>query len=169
MLELDSSLRQMMKIERGVLPMVGIQFYLRKDLPLCNGHVFYPDSPFALTSISQAQFWEKLLPGHLSDYFGDVKGNGFDRFGEVLKTRPEVKGILSVIVSDWDTPCDPRPEFGPRDPSPDGVKGVAAREMSEAQIKREVWAQLKDALNVPGRPPVLDDFDLWQHLSDVDR
>lgn len=36
--------------------MVGMQFYLRRPVPLADGHVNYVDSPFALTSISQAQF-----------------------------------------------------------------------------------------------------------------
>src|SRR3954471_801031 len=36
----------------------GIQFFTREPLPLAHGHVLYIDSPWALTSISQAQFWE---------------------------------------------------------------------------------------------------------------
>jgi 15-cis-phytoene desaturase len=63
--------------------MNGIQFYLREDVPLVNGHAIYVDSPFALTSISQAQFWTKPLTE-----FGDGT----------------VHGCLSVDVSDWDTP-----------------------------------------------------------------
>lgn len=35
----------------------GIQFYLREPTPIVHGHVLYIDSPWALTSISQAQFW----------------------------------------------------------------------------------------------------------------
>jgi len=64
--------------------MNGIQFYLTEDLTLSKGHQVYADSPWALTSISQRQFW--------TDY--DVGGRG-----------PEaVEGVLSVIASDWDTP-----------------------------------------------------------------
>ena len=37
--------------------MNGIQFYLAKDEPLANGHAIYLDSPWALTSVSQRQFW----------------------------------------------------------------------------------------------------------------
>jgi len=40
--------------------MNGIQFYLSKDEPIVNGHVIYLDSPWALTSISQRQFWNKV-------------------------------------------------------------------------------------------------------------
>ncbi|MCA1845000.1 MAG: FAD-dependent oxidoreductase [Actinobacteria bacterium] len=63
--------------------MSGLQFYLREPLPLANGHVNYVNSPFALTSISQAQFWRRGL----SDY-----GDG------------AVRESFSTIISDWDTP-----------------------------------------------------------------
>jgi 15-cis-phytoene desaturase len=64
--------------------MNGIQFYLSKDEPLVNGHIIYLDSPWALTSISQRQFWNKV---DLSQY-----GDG------------TVNGILSVDISDWEAP-----------------------------------------------------------------
>jgi uncharacterized protein with NAD-binding domain and iron-sulfur cluster len=64
--------------------MNGIQFYLAKDEPLVNGHEIYLDSPWALTSISQRQFWTNV---DLSQY-----GDG------------TVRGILSVDISDWDAP-----------------------------------------------------------------
>jgi 15-cis-phytoene desaturase len=60
--------------------MNGIQYYLKTDVPMTRGHVFYGDAPWALTSISQQQFWRNRLS---QDY-----GNG------------EVGGILSVDVSD---------------------------------------------------------------------
>jgi 15-cis-phytoene desaturase len=64
--------------------MNGIQFYLAKDEPLVNGHAIYLDSPWALTSISQRQFWANV---DLSQY-----GDG------------TVRGILSVDISDWEAP-----------------------------------------------------------------
>jgi uncharacterized protein with NAD-binding domain and iron-sulfur cluster len=64
--------------------MNGIQFYLAKDEPLVNGHAIYLDSPWALTSISQRQFWTNV---DLSQY-----GDG------------TVRGILSVDISDWEAP-----------------------------------------------------------------
>jgi len=64
--------------------MNGIQFYLRKDEPLVNGHAIYLDSPWALTSISQKQFWSNV---NLARY-----GDG------------TIRGILSVDVSNWDAP-----------------------------------------------------------------
>lgn len=64
--------------------MNGIQFYLSEDVSITRGHQVYADSPWALTSISQRQFW--------SSY--DIKA----------ATPDEVAGVLSVIVSDWVTP-----------------------------------------------------------------
>jgi uncharacterized protein with NAD-binding domain and iron-sulfur cluster len=64
--------------------MNGIQFYLSEDVPLVNGHAIYLDSPWALTSISQRQFWTNV---DLTQY-----GDG------------TVRGILSVDISDWDIP-----------------------------------------------------------------
>jgi uncharacterized protein with NAD-binding domain and iron-sulfur cluster len=63
--------------------MTGLQFYLRQPLPVTNGHVNYANSPWALTSISQGQFWD----GDLSGY-----GDG------------TVKESFSTIISDWVTP-----------------------------------------------------------------
>jgi 15-cis-phytoene desaturase len=61
--------------------MNGIQFYLKTDVPLNRGHTLYSDSPWALTSISQNQFWTVTpLAG-----FGDS----------------HIGGILSVDISDW--------------------------------------------------------------------
>lgn len=64
--------------------MNGIQFYLGKDVPLNNGHTLYADSAWALTSVSQNQFWNTAP---LSGY-----GDG------------SIGGILSVDVSEWEKP-----------------------------------------------------------------
>ncbi len=64
--------------------MNGIQFYLSEDVTLTRGHQVYADSPWALTSISQRQFW--------TDY--DLDGRGPD----------EATGVISAIASDWETP-----------------------------------------------------------------
>jgi uncharacterized protein with NAD-binding domain and iron-sulfur cluster len=68
----------------GTQWMNGIQFYLARDIPVIHGHALYLDSAWALTSISQHQFWPKV---DLAKY-----GDG------------GVKGILSVDISDWFTP-----------------------------------------------------------------
>jgi uncharacterized protein with NAD-binding domain and iron-sulfur cluster len=64
--------------------MNGIQFYLSKDVPLVNGHAIYLDSPWALTSVSQRQFWTNV---------------DLSQFGDGT-----VRGILSVDISDWEAP-----------------------------------------------------------------
>jgi uncharacterized protein with NAD-binding domain and iron-sulfur cluster len=64
--------------------MNGVLFYLDRDVPLVKGHAIYIDSEWALTSISQAQFW---------------RGVDLERYGD-----GRVKGVLSVDVSDWTTP-----------------------------------------------------------------
>jgi len=65
--------------------MNGIQYYLRRRLPITRGHIAYMDAPWALTSISQAQFWsERDFP---------------NRYGDGT-----VQDCLSVDISDWDTP-----------------------------------------------------------------
>jgi uncharacterized protein with NAD-binding domain and iron-sulfur cluster len=61
--------------------MNGIMFYLDEDVPVVNGHAIYIDSDWALTSISQRQFWR--------GYDLEQKGDG------------RVEGILSVDISDW--------------------------------------------------------------------
>jgi len=67
--------------------MNGIQFYLVADVPIARGHINHVDSPWALTSISQSQFW----PDFPSSGFGDGR----------------VRTILSVDISAWDVPAGP--------------------------------------------------------------
>ena len=65
--------------------MNGAMFYLDRDVPLQHGHAIFIDSEWALTSISQAQFW----PGV------DLRERGDGR----------VEGILSVDISEWERPA----------------------------------------------------------------
>jgi len=64
--------------------MNGIQFYLERDVPVVNGHTIYINSPWALTSVSQRQFW---------------KTNALERYGD-----GRLGGILSIDISDWTSP-----------------------------------------------------------------
>jgi uncharacterized protein with NAD-binding domain and iron-sulfur cluster len=64
--------------------MNGIQFFLKQDVPVDFGHTLYADSPWAITSVSQKQFWQQA---NLANY-----GDG------------QVGGILSADISDWETP-----------------------------------------------------------------
>lgn len=82
-LQLDQSLYTIPILANDVGWMNGIQFYLSEYKPINEGHVIYSDTPWALTSISQKQFWKNI---DLSKY-----GNG------------KVKDVLSVDISDWFT------------------------------------------------------------------
>ncbi len=65
--------------------MAGIQYYLPKKIDMTHGHVTYVDAPWALTSLTQAQFWAERD-------FPRVYGDG------------RLVDCLSVDISDWDTP-----------------------------------------------------------------
>jgi uncharacterized protein with NAD-binding domain and iron-sulfur cluster len=80
----DPSLARLaaLDIEQMTSWMVGAQYFLREDVPLCAGHIFYPRSPWAVTAISQGQFWDGGQRG-MSTY-----GDG------------GLRGIISVDVSD---------------------------------------------------------------------
>lgn len=116
--------------------MVGIQYFLYEDVPLVRGHTFYPDSPWALTSISQPQFWRDL------GLFRKRYGGG------------EVGGLLSIDVSDWNTPGTFIPKI--------------AKECTPDEIAKEIWEQLKAALNGkgPGEQILTDDLLHSWHLDD---
>lgn len=62
--------------------MNGIQFFLDRPAPIAHGHGLYLDSPWALTSIAQGQFWDRDLT----------------RYGD-----GDVRDVLSVVISDWET------------------------------------------------------------------
>jgi uncharacterized protein with NAD-binding domain and iron-sulfur cluster len=110
----------------------GIQFYLRRDVPVVAGHAIYLDSSWALTSVSQQQFWRVSI----AQEYGDGT----------------VGGILSVNISDWDTPCP--------------CHDRCANNCSPDEIAMEVWSQLKAHLN---RGEVLvDDANLAGYYLDRD-
>jgi len=91
--------------------MTGIQYFLDRPFPIVNGHVTYVDSPWALTSVSQGQFWKVPLSG-----FGDGT----------------VKDIVSVDVSNWD--------------SPGIVYGKTAKQCTKDEIFVETWEQMRQGL-----------------------
>ncbi len=129
---LDPVLGGLAMLADNVAWMNGLQFYLRRDVPMVHGHMIHIDTPWALTSISQLQFWK---PGTLGMY-GD----------------PEVRGVLSIDVSDWTQP---------------GLDGRTAAECSREEVGREVWNQLKLSVNVDGQV-VLRDEDLVGWFLDPD-
>jgi geranylgeranyl pyrophosphate synthase/uncharacterized protein with NAD-binding domain and iron-sulfur cluster len=83
-LSADPGLANLRALVPNVEWMNGLQFYLRRDLQIAHGHVIHIDSEWALTSVSQVQFWRSMPPSE----FGDS----------------EVRGVLSVDISDWEAP-----------------------------------------------------------------
>jgi uncharacterized protein with NAD-binding domain and iron-sulfur cluster len=84
----DPSLARLARVDLEHMTswMVGVQFFLEEDVPLCAGHIFWPRSPWAVTAISQGQFWDRGARAMRT--FGDGR----------------LRGILSVDVSDCFTP-----------------------------------------------------------------
>ncbi len=79
--EIDPCFTYLKTLAASVSWMNGIQYYLNEDVVINEGHIIFSDTEWALTAISQKQFWK--------DYeFGD-RYNG------------KVKGVLSVDISDW--------------------------------------------------------------------
>jgi len=113
--------------------MNGLQFYLEHDVPVVNGHTIYIDSPWALTSVSQRQFW---------------RSNQLQKYGD-----GRLGGILSVDISDWN--------------SPGILYGKPAVQCTAAEIKTEVWEQIKRHLNVDGARQ-LEDANLLNWFLDPD-
>ena len=106
--------------------MAGIQFFMKRDAPLGKAHMAYMDSPWALTSINQAQFWRDEVPA---------------RYGD-----GSVKDILSICISDWETP---------------GLTGKTAKECSPQQVAEEVWNQIKRHVNDRGTRLRDEDVHSW--------
>ncbi len=84
LLSANPSLANLAVLKGAVEWMNGIQFFLTEDVPIAHGHTIHLDSPWAITSVSQPQFWTDR---DLADY-GDGK----------------VKGIVSVDISNWNVP-----------------------------------------------------------------
>lgn len=106
-----SSLAQIHNIQ--VSWMTGIMFYLTQDVPIVHGHVNFADSNWALTGISQPQFWPN---DQLANY-----GDG------------SFRGLLSIVISDWETLSDKR-LVSPK---------KLAKDCADAQeVADETWAQI---------------------------
>ena len=139
-LKLDPSLETLRELSDDVAWMNGMQLYLKRDIKLDYGHTMYVDSPWAITTVSQAQFW----PDYDLANYGDGK----------------VKGIISIDISNWEAD-------GVLKHPPDG-KHKPAKECTKVQIKEEVVAQLMQSLNKEGEEPVLREEDVHEWYIDGD-
>jgi hypothetical protein len=97
--------------------MNGLVFYLSGDIPIVHGHTIYIDPPWALTSISQRQFWEPDTP--VSRYADGSIG-----------------GILSVDISNW---CED-------DPTPSYIGQLRACNCRPADIADFTWKDVTACL-----------------------
>ncbi|MGB1277501.1 MAG: hydroxysqualene dehydroxylase, partial [Nannocystaceae bacterium] len=79
---LDPALRRLDAL--SLTWMCGVQLFLSTPRPIEHGHVAHSDTAWALTSVSQAQFWEAFV---------------FASHGD-----GRVRDLVSVIIGDWDTP-----------------------------------------------------------------
>ena len=71
------------ELSKNVRWMNGVQFYLYEDVKIVKGHMLFAESPWAITGISEAQFWcQEIL---------NQTGDG------------TVNGVLSFCISEWDT------------------------------------------------------------------
>jgi geranylgeranyl pyrophosphate synthase/uncharacterized protein with NAD-binding domain and iron-sulfur cluster len=131
LLAADPALGNLRALAANVEWMNGVQFYLHRDVPTAHGHVIHIDTEWALTSISQLQFWRNVP----HEQFGDS----------------EVRGIISVDVSDWTAP---------------GGDGRPAIQHSREEAVRETWRQLKRSVN--GEEELLRDKDLHSWFLDPD-
>ncbi|TKK69280.1 FAD-binding protein [Ilyomonas limi] len=84
MLAADPTMQGILTLAPSVAWMNGMQFYLSHEVDVVHGHCIYADSQWALTSISQLQFW--------NNYDIQVRGDG------------NIRSILSVDISNWETP-----------------------------------------------------------------
>lgn len=84
MMAIDPALGHLTELATHVQWMNGIQFYLRRDVPIAHGHIIFVDTAWALTAVSQRQFWRSI---------------DFAEWGD-----GHTEGILSVDISQWDTP-----------------------------------------------------------------
>lgn len=140
LVQVDPALANIVELRRAVAWMNGGQFYLDRDVMLGVGHALLLTSPWSLTSISQAQFWRKFP---IAQY-----ANG------------EIRGILSVDISDWQSTGLPVP--GTDQPFP------PANQCKPPQIADQVWAQLKAGLNGDGVARLPEHYVAWHLDQDIE-
>jgi len=93
-----------------------IQYFLYEDVPLVRGHTFFPTPVGADDDLAAAVL---ARPRHLPHAYG----------------AGDVGGLISVDVSDWDTPGR--------------FINKPAKQCTPTEIAQEIWQQLKAGLNGP--------------------
>lgn len=135
LLKADPTLKGVIELRRHVAWMNGIQFYLKRNVRMVDGHMIHIDSNWSLTSISQAQFWT----------WDEEKWRSVG--------QGNVNGILSVDISNWESPGD--------------LIKKKAKECTREEIKKEVLHELMKSVNVDGME-ILREDDVVDFFLDAD-
>jgi hypothetical protein len=107
--------------------MVGIQFFFDADVNLIKGHSMCQDSPWGVSYLSQAQYWQDTERGE--DGFRGVISAIFTRFY-----------VPAVGLGSDSTPGDSTPK--------------KAAECTRQQLASRVWKQISDAWDTEARGPL---------------
>jgi len=137
----DEKLRtQIWELRHHLQWMSGIVYYLKGSPTSIRGHTIYVDSPFALSSIFQSEYWRAPFT--------------VDQFGDGELTR-----ILSIVVSNWN---DSENCSGPSDCTiPNGGLGreygktacktllmdAAKTANKDKKLISEIWQDHADSMN----------------------
>jgi uncharacterized protein with NAD-binding domain and iron-sulfur cluster len=108
LIKIDPTLAHLNVLNNHTEWMSGVVFYLKVEIEFFNGHLTFSGSDWALTGVAQSQHWQS---------------NPANTFG-----RNDVQSILSVVISDWNTP------------SSNTLR--SAKQMSREEVKMEVWHQV---------------------------
>jgi uncharacterized protein with NAD-binding domain and iron-sulfur cluster len=133
----DPSLGRLATLAQSTAWMNGLLFYLADDVPIVHGHTIYIDPSWALTSISQRQFWER------HDQSGETD-NPLARYAD-----GRIGGILSIDISNW------------RDLDRDSADGErAAYQCAPEQIVDFTWQYVQKCLpQLEGTTPLYHKLD----------
>jgi hypothetical protein len=105
--------------------MVGMQLFLTTPTPLHAGHLFAIDSQYGLTAIDQTKVWAPDLVDALS------------------AQSPSIRGLVSAIVTQWDTHAEA--PTAPKYPLPSSLR-------DPAELLRHSISQLVACLSPDGVP-----------------
>lgn len=103
----------------------GIQYYFRHDFKLVAGHVYFPDTEWGLSAISQGQFWEQ-----------GQGSRGWYRRG--FSNDRSIRAVLSVDIGD----CRKKSSY----------TNKSFMESDPDDIAREVWRQISESLRTTRGP-----------------
>ena len=139
----DPTLIGLTELASDVSWMTGVQFFLNEVVTLNEGHIIFADSPWAVTAISQSQFWKTFDMSKFAD--------------------GKVKTVLSCDVSNWDAEGI---LLWKKSNTDDTLIHKKAMSCTADEIKKEVWEQMKRSLMVNGKSMINDDM---IHTSFIDR